>query len=1195
MIRTYRIIALACLTYIATSCNQNKTTLFKNVDPSASGITFNNTIIENDSMNILDYENIYNGGGVGVGDFNNDGLPDLYFTGNLVANKLYLNKGEFKFQDITEQSGTNGNGRWCRGVSVIDINSDGLQDIYISATGLRNAEMRQNLLYINQGNGANGIPQFKDMAKEYGLNDTTYSTMASFFDYDNDGDLDMYLCVNDIIQGDFPNRFRPRLLNGEHPSTGRLYRNNGSDSLGHPFFTNVSKEAGVTIEGYGHSATITDINLDGWKDIYVTNDYLSQNILYINNKNGTFTDNVKSYFKHTSANAMGSDIVDINNDGLSDLIELDMNPQDNLRKKMMLNANSYQTYQNSDYLGYQYQYVRNTLQLNQGRRVNGEDSLGDPIFSDIAFYSGIAETDWSWAPVVTDFDNDGNRDILITNGFPKDVTDHDFVTFRNDAFAVAEKKVLLDEIPAVKIHNYAYKNNGNLTFSDVSASWGLTTPSFSNGAVYVDLDNDGDMDFVVNNINDAAQVYQNTLRDNDADNHHFLRMHLKGDTLNKSGIGTWIEVYTGSRMQVFEQNPFRGYLSSVQADAHFGLDSLNSIDSVIVKWPNGKLQTIKNLKGDTTLTVDIKDANGTYNWELPVKSNTLLFTNITKAAGIDYVQQEKDFIDFNIQKLLPHKFSEAGPALAVGDLDGNKLDDIVIGGSYGHSATILLQQPNGKFAKKDLINEATEFNKRWEDEGIVIFDADGDGDNDMYITSGSYENAANGSNYGDKIYVNDGRGNYIMDTTGLPVNYTSKSCVRAADFDKDGDLDLFIGGRVEPWNFPKPVNSYIYRNDSKDGKIVFTDISAGVAPFLSKIGLVTDAVWTDFDNDEWPDLIITGEWMSPLFIKNASGQFKDVTSTTGVESKLGWWRSIVPGDFDNDGDMDYIVGNMGLNSFYRASDQYPVGMYAKDFDKNGSYDAVPFLYLPATLLDPQMKQYPAQTRDDMVKQIIGFRTKFQNYKLYADATIDKMFTAEELKGAQVMKATIFSHCLLKNNGAGKFEMIALPGQSQISCINGMLAEDADGDGLLDIIINGNDYGTEVSIGRYDGCNGLVMRGDGKGSFRPMAIAQSGLYIPGNGKALVKLIDSKNQVLVSASQNRGPLELYKMNGKLQVIKVNPGDVYAMITYENGKKQKQEFGYGSSYLSQSGRFLNLSSSAVSVEITDSKMTKRTISLR
>lgn len=1180
--------------YFTSSCG-NKKTLFRLIEPSSSGISFNNTIIEDDTLNILDYENIYNGGGVGVGDFNNDGKPDLYFSGNLVPNKLYLNKGDFRFQDITDASHTEGKGKWCRGVSIIDINADGWQDIYLSATGRRSPAMRANILYINQGPDANGIPTFKDMAAEYGLADTTYSTMASFFDYDNDGDLDMYLCVNDIIQGDYPNRFRPRLLNGEHPSTGRLYRNNGSDSLGHPYFSDVSKQAGVTIEGYGHSVSITDINLDGWKDIYVTNDYLSQNILYVNNKNGTFTDKVTKYFKHTSANAMGSDIIDINNDGLSDLVELDMNPQDNLRKKMMLNANSYQTYQNSDYLGYQYQYVRNTLQLNQGNRVTGDDSVGDPIFSDIAFYAGIAETDWSWAPVVTDFDNDGFRDIIITNGFPKDVTDHDFVTFRNDAFAVAEKKVLLAEIPAVKIHNYAYRNNGNLTFSDMTMDWGLSAPSFSNGAVYADLDNDGDMDLVVNNINDPAQLYENTLRTKEIKAHHYLRVQLKGDSLNKAGIGSWIEVYAKGSKQVYEQNPYRGYLSSVQQEAHFGLDSLTLVDSVIVKWPNGKMQRLLQVPVDKTLTVSINDALQPYDWNNTTRVTSSLFTNITSAAGIDFKQQERDFIDFNIQKLLPHKFSEAGPALAVADVDGNLLDDIVIGGSYGHGAIMMLQQPDGRFLKKEVIAGANEFNKKWEDQGIVLFDADGDGDNDMYIASGSYENAANSSNYGDKFYINNGKGDFIIDTTGLPVNYTSKSCVRAADFDKDGDLDLFLGGRVEPWAFPRPVNSYLYRNDSKDGKIVFTDITAGVAPMLSKMGLVTDAVWTDFDNDEWIDLVITGEWMTPVFLKNANGTFKDISAGTGLESKFGWWRSIVPGDFDSDGDMDYVVGNMGLNSFYRASEQYPVKMYAKDFDKNGSYDAVPSLFLPATLLEPAMKEYPAQTRDDMVKQIIGFRTKYQNYSSYANATIDQMFTPEELKGAQLLKANIFSHCLIRNNGNGKFELVMLPAPAQFSCINGMLAEDADGDGQLDLLINGNDYGTEVSVGRYDGCNGLMLKGDGRGGFTALSIMESGLFIPGNGKALVKIVDGKNQVLMSASQNRGNLELFRWNTRQQVIRFNPNDMYAVVTYENGKKQKREAGYGSSYLSQSGRFINLGATAVSVEITDNKSNKRNISLR
>lgn len=1174
------------------SCSHKKT-LFSRIDSSESGIHFNNRILENDSVNVLDFENVYNGGGVGVGDFNNDGLPDLYFSGNLVSNKLYLNKGNFHFTDITEAAGVNGSGKWCRGVSVVDINNDGLLDIYVCATLRKDPRMREHLLYVNQGPDKEGIPHFKELAKEYGLADTSHGTMAAFFDYDNDGDLDVYIANNEIVKNDYPNRFRPVLKDGSHANTDKLFRNDWNDSLHHPVFTNVSKQAGILVEGYAHAVSIADINKDGWKDIYVTNDYLSSDLLWINNHDGTFSEKLGEYFKHTSANAMGNDVIDINNDGLSDVIALDMNPEDNYRKKMMLNANSYQTYQNSDYFGYHYQYVRNTLQLNQGPRMLQQDSVGMPIFSDISFYAGIAETDWSWTPVVADFDNDGNRDIIITNGFPKDVTDHDFVAFRNTAYAVAAKKQLLAQIPEVKIHNYAYRNNGDLHFTNVTEQWGMNIPSFSNGAVYADLDNDGDLDVVVNNINDEAAVYKNNGRENNKEHTHYLQVQFAGDSLNKRGLGTWLELYYDhGKKQFLENSPYRGYLSSVDGIAHFGLDTVKEVDSLIVRWPNGKMQRLMKVAADKRLTVSIKYAAENYSFQGNMLNKDALFTEITNSVNIHYTQEEKDFVDFNIQKLLPHKFSEYGPALAAGDVDGNGLDDIVTGGSFSYSGQLFLQQPNGKFIQRSLLPAADINTKRWEDEGMLLFDADGDGDLDLYVSSGGFENERNTATYQDKLYINDGKGNYHIDSSALPVNHTSKFCVRAVDYDKDGDLDLFVSGRVDPWNYPKPVSSFIFRNDSKPGKIQFTDVTASVAKDLVNIGLVCDAVFTDFDNDGWPDLMLAGEWMPVTILKNNKGVFSNVTAATGVETSKGWWNTIAPGDFDNDGDMDYIVGNMGENSFYRASEKYPVHITAADFDKNGSYDAFPSLFLPDK--NGEMKEFPAQTRDDIVKQMISMRIRFQNYKTYAEATMDKLFTPEQMKNAQRLEANTFHSVYMRNDGNGKFTMMPLPQQAQFSVLNGMSVADYDGDGNLDVVINGNDYGTEVSVGRYDALNGLLLKGDGKGNFKAASIQESGIYIPGNGKALVQLRDAKGNNLLAASQNRGALKVYRQRIPAKTFAVTPADVSAVIYLKNGTKQKQELYFGSSFLSQSGRYLSAGPQVTGIEITDIRGNKKRIQI-
>ncbi|MDB5010711.1 MAG: repeat protein, partial [Mucilaginibacter sp.] len=904
-------------------------------------------------------------------------------------------------------------------------------------------------------------------------------------------------------------------------------------------------------------------------------------------------DRSREYFKHTSFNAMGQDIEDINNDGLADVFELDMDPADNYRKKMILGANSYQTIQNFEQYDYQYQYIRNTLQLNQGPRPGQNDSIGAPVFSEIGFMSGVAQTDWSWTPLITDFNNDGNRDIIVTNGYPKDVTDHDFVTFRTDPYSTASKKQIIDQIPAVKIHNYAFENNGNLTFKDVTANWGLTTPSFSNSAVYADLNNDGAMDMIVNNIDDEAFVYKNTARDMDKLNSHYLQIKFTGDKQNINGLGAWADIYYGQgKHQVYENNPYRGYLSTIQNIAHFGLGKITTVDSVVVRWPNGRQQTLKGVKADEQLKVNIADAKMPYSWQQPTIAGKALFKEITKATGINYSHQEEDFVDFNIQKLLPHKFSEYSPGLAVGDVDGNGLDDIIIGGNALKHAQVFLQQPGNKFIQHDIMPGKSIATTKFKDAGLLLFDANGDGKPDLYVANGGYEAEPNTSSYQDRLYLNDGKGNFTLTVDALPVNYTSKLCVRAVDYNKDGKLDLFVSGRVEPWNYPKPVSSIILRNDSKGGHVKFTDVTNEVAPALKSIGLVCDAHVTYYDNDGRPELILAAERMPVTFIKNDKGVFKNVTQATGISDKQGWWNSIAAGDFRHTGRTDYVVGNVGLNTFFQASDKYPVFITAKDFDKRGRLDAFPSLYLDD--INGEKKEFPANVRDDAIKQMISLRKKFTNYKSYATATMSDIFTLAQMKGAIKLKANMLQSCYIRNDGNGKFTMIPLPIQAQISALNGMAVDDYDGDGNPDIVINGNDYGTDVSIGRYDALNGLLLKGDGKGNFSPLSILQSGIYIPGNGKALVKLNGSNGKYLLAASQNKGNLKLFELNSSVKNIKLQPFDESAILTYKNGNTGKQEFYYGESFLSQSGRFLTIDKNVASVKITDSKGSVRKITI-
>jgi hypothetical protein len=1171
---------LSAALFLLTACSnkQNANTLFKLLPASETGIEFKNTITESDSLNILNHPYLYNGAGVGIGDFNRDGKPDIYFAGNMVPGKLFLNKGALKFTDVTSTAGVSGDGRWCTGVSVVDVNNDGWMDLYVCASFKNNPAQRKNMLYINQGLNKDSIPTFKESAQAYGLQDTGYSTQAIFFDYNHDGFLDMYLLTN-FLGKETPVAYRPKLSNGQAENNDRLYRNNGNGT-----FTNVTREAGILLEGFGNSVSVADINNDGWPDIYVGNDFISNDILYINNQNGTFTNRSSEYFKHTGWSVMGSDLVDINNDGLADLISLEMLPEENLRKKTMLVGDNYITYINNDKYKYDHQYIRNVLQLNQGQVAGG-----NPQFSEIAYMAGIYQTDWSWTPLVADFDNDGYRDMVITNGYPRDVTDLDHALYTNDQGRSVKENTTLaaaDSFPVVKTASYAFRNKGGYMFNDESKNWGITKPTFSTGGVYADLDNDGDMDLVINNINDDAFIYENTLSSKTQANkaNNYLKAALEGDDKNKSGIGATIRIYYQGKQQLYDQQPCRGYMSTVDALGHFGLGAATMVDSLRIRWADGKTQLLTNIKANQTIKLQYKNSAGLYPPGTPAVKPIFAPANVQ--TGINYVHQEKDAIDYNIQPTLPHKLSQYGPCIAVGDVDKNGFDDFFIGGAAGKKGVFFMQNAGGHFSmdNKRFINE--EF-KEEEDMGALLFDANGDGNLDLYVASGSFEFDKGHTTAQDRLYINNGKGQFARNYSALPVEYDNGSCVRAADFDGDGDLDLFVGGRSVSGAYPSSPVSHLLQNNGGE----FTDVTANFCPELAHGGMITDALWSDFNNDGKPDLVVVGEWMPVTFYQNNGNGFTNSNAASGISSHLGWWNSIVAGDFNNDGKTDYIAGNLGQNSNYKASATQPMTIMAKDMDGNGSFDAMIFCYMKAE--DGTQKAFPMHTRDDLISQVIGIRKKYPTYKGFGRATLQDLWSAQDKEGALELTATDMNTNFIQNNGNGKFSISAMPLAAQMAPVYGMVSEDVDGDGNLDVIMTGNDFGMEPFTGRHDAFMGLYLKGNGKGGFAAITMAQSGLCISGDAKALAT-IRSGGKELFIATQNQGALKVYQKTASdgAKWLKLNPSDFFADVTYKNGGKKRVEFYYGSTYLSQSSRAFKTDPGVARITITGYDGKKREI---
>jgi enediyne biosynthesis protein E4 len=1157
------------------ACQGPSSRLFELRSPGQTGIRFANTLTEDDSVyNALDFDNLYNGAGVAIGDVNNDGLQDVYFGGNMVSSRLYLNRGGLRFDDVTQVAGV-GTRAWVTGVTMVDINQDELLDIYVSVAGPVTEAERANLLFVNEGPGPDGAPRFAERARAYGIADTGYSTHAAFLDYDRDGDLDLYVLTNALERFN-RNLIRPKITNGTAPSTDRLYRNNGDGT-----FTNVSREAGIVIEGYGLGVAVSDLNRDGWPDIYVANDFISNDLVWINNRDGTFTNRAATYLKHQTHNGMGVDIADYNNDGRVDIVVLDMLPPDNLRQKMMLQGGSYDMFQVGLRMGYEPQFMRNTLQLN-----NGPGPDGEPSFSEIGQLAGVDATDWSWAPLFADFDNDGLKDLFVTAGYRRDVTNLDYVAFLGDAYGLApsaERRERLREalrrLPEVKLPNYVFRNRGDLTFADLSKGWGVHAPGYSNGAAYADLDNDGDLDLVLNNIDDVAFVFEN--RVDREPNRHFLRVALDGPVGNRNGYGAELTVRAGGASQYVEQWPVRGYTSTVEPILHIGLGAARMADSVQLRWPDGTCQLLTDVAANRTITLKHVDARPC-SPDTP-REDPRLCEMVTTAGGLKFKHSEREVMDFKLTPLLPHKQSAWGPGIAVGDIDGNALDDVYLGTDRGGEKAIYLQLTPGQFERKPL-----DIGRDHEDMGALVFDAEGDGDNDLYVVSGGSFVAADAELYRHRLYLNDGRGRLRRTTDALPREMSSGASAVAADYDRDGDLDIFVGGRIDAGTYPLPPRSYLLRNDSRPGGPVrFSDVTTTVAPGLERIGLVTSALWTDFDGDGLTDLLVVGEWMPLTFFRNAGGRLKNVTAQTGLGATNGWWNSVVAGDFDNDRDVDYVVGNLGLNTRYRASEREPVEVHAADFDGNGSIDPVISRYV-------QGESYPVASRDVITDQMIGMKARFPRYVDYARATLDRTLSREERERAYVARSVTFASSYVENLGGGKFELRELPLPAQVAPIFGMLADDSDGDGNLDVVAVGNSYAREPQIGWDDAAIGAVLLGDGEGGFRVVNGAASGFYVDGDAKGIAKLVLDDRRSLVLVTQNDDSLRLFSgvRDTHARNVRLAPLDAYAVLTLADGASRRREFYYGSTYLSQSSRYLKVPDNAVKAVVYDFRGQARTL---